>query len=301
MKSILARGVAAFAGAFLLPMTGAIGQVAIDERPDSIRRTSMPLSTDGTQTRSVAAGRTAVTGSPSRIVGNNELTDGRSKTEDDLRRGLLSLFSDETTLKEIRDILNRPWDKNGLNYLGSLKVWDPQLGAVISLLAYVSGAYAQDKVISAEACYAVGTVLERVIDEFRERRADYKMASSVRSSLEKHGNPQLLLLPAFWKAIAQNNCLHLLSVIVRYGNEETLVELKAFRPNCRWPETQLRSLDETILILDEAIKHPDQAEGLRNLNDEYARRLTRAEALWRHDNPDSGGWTAESDRNRTDR
>lgn len=142
-----------------------------------------------------------------------EIGASRGEVEDKLRREVLEVFLDEQRLGELRGVLNRPWDKAGVEYLWALVeqyeaqqayafVSSLQKLRVLNLLAYVSVKHRSSEVAEVIRRRFDSLLLRIARPEVQPPVVDpanrHKFCAYVLDAIEQHGSVELLG-PGFWE------------------------------------------------------------------------------------------------------
>ena len=234
-----------------------------------------------------------------RTVLESELTDKRTLTEDTLRKGVLGLFSDEATLKDLRVALNQPWTEGSLQFIfdritraasdkeGRSIAGMESYRSLACLLAYVSTTYSNNPSISVKAQNLFNEMNSGVLLGKGTRNA-------LKSALEKYGNAKLVLMPSMWNKTNQQGCIAFLSAIEIHGNEEALSRLVTLFEKMQGQESSREEFVDyfkAVLVIYERLKHPADVT-LASPDGRNSVRFDHAQELWFDDHHQK--WTVES-------
>ncbi len=186
----------------------------------------------------------------------SELKESRGEVEDELRAKALGSFWRPEQIEKVRTYLNRPWDKEALEYLwsvvehsshgeDSLRIGiDPGtlIPNVLNLLAYVHTNY-EDKELRGLICGK----FDSMSVEVRENPKKYfrYMAHFLGNSVADYGTTDLLG-PGFWSGMKPSEgSLYGLKLLENIGDEEVVKKLKEMKKSASDDKTK-EALDKTI-------------------------------------------------------
>jgi hypothetical protein len=198
-----------------------------------------------------------------RQVAPDEIRASRGTVEDNLRKRLLSLLSEEEVLLPVREVLNRTWDEEGVRYLCNMAFSyersarprptfeGSQRDAALDLLAYVHTAY-KDDVAANKATQLIRRNFDALFGSIASnsdnwplffRSAMYGLAVN---AIRQYGSAALLT-PGFWECFETfQQGFAGLRAVRAVGDKEALARLERLEETLRAWQGRERFLQESI-------------------------------------------------------
>lgn len=228
--------------------------------------------------------------SKTRNVGDDEITDKRSDTEDKLRKDVLRTVFKEKDIEDIGDILNRPWSGDSVDFLWNLTFWGrgDQAGrgttditsnyGFYPLMVYLTGEYSDNIAVLTAVKEWFEVLFTTALDEeYLSEHLNHSTNSGVGSAIaavRDYGDASFLT-PAFWKIVEAGSTGAILTVGA-LGDKECLDRLKQYLEFPPWqfdaeglligpfggkgrPDAKhylIHSLKSSILKIEELLEYP---------------------------------------------
>jgi len=200
-----------------------------------------------------------------RQVGTEEIAVSRGEVEDDLREAVLGAFENEAHRTRLRQILNRPWDRSGIEYLWGLvlqgerkgpydlRVTIQQQARILELMAYVHATYRGNEK-KKEAVRSIRTGFDSLFETIAASSADWplyhraKLYAIATGAIKDYGTADLLG-SGFWDCFETwDQGFVAMSMLEKVGNKDTLERMKRIQSICRtW------GLGDRISMLEKTI------------------------------------------------
>ena len=208
-----------------------------------------------------------------REVGQGELKEKRGETEDRIRTEILGAFSaDDQRLGKLQDVLNGPWDRDAVEYLGNLILTNApsdqeatitchQWKAITDMLVHLAQSAAQ-RPLADQARQELDKAFARAAPFFYTKAFGGNVFQGTAMSVAEYGSADLLT-ESFWKGLEQG--LWAPRVLESVGDTAVLNRLRDMWTRNVWPAgAPFRELARrTIAVVELQLSYPE-LKGIRN-------------------------------------